>query len=114
MHVRRPIRVAKNATARALVVQPDSTEGSSQMEFALILRELARRRRMVAIGVLVAAIAAVLSVYRLEGLKLKSALAAALQREHPGARGFAVVGSWQPLAVLRTARGARCRFTRTS
>jgi hypothetical protein len=41
------------------------------MEFALVLRELARRRRMVAIGVLVAAIVAVLSVYRLEGLELK-------------------------------------------
>ena len=42
------------------------------MEFALVLRELASRRRMVAIGVLVAAIAAILSVYRLDGLGLKT------------------------------------------
>jgi hypothetical protein len=42
------------------------------MEFALILRELARHRRALAIGVLVAAIAAVLSVYHLEGFKLKT------------------------------------------
>jgi hypothetical protein len=42
------------------------------MEFALILRELARHRRALAVGVLVAAIAAVLSVYRIEGFKLKS------------------------------------------
>jgi hypothetical protein len=41
------------------------------MEFALVLRELARRRRVLAIGVLVAAIAAVLSVYRLDGFALK-------------------------------------------
>src|SRR5262245_19132613 len=41
------------------------------MEFSLILRELAQRRRVVAIGLVVAAFAAVLSVYRLEGLKLK-------------------------------------------
>jgi hypothetical protein len=41
------------------------------MEFALVLRELARRRRTVAIGVVVAALAAVLSVYRLDGLGLK-------------------------------------------
>jgi hypothetical protein len=46
-------------------------EGSSQMEFALVVRELARRRRTLAVGVLVAAIAAVLSVYRLDGLTLK-------------------------------------------
>jgi hypothetical protein len=41
------------------------------MEFALVLRELARRRRVLAIGVLVAAIAAVFSVYHLDGLSLK-------------------------------------------
>jgi hypothetical protein len=41
------------------------------MEFALILRELTRHRRALAIGVLIAAIAAVHSVYRLEGFKLK-------------------------------------------
>jgi hypothetical protein len=42
------------------------------MEFALILRELTRRRRVLAIGVAIAAIAAILSVYRLDGLALKS------------------------------------------
>jgi hypothetical protein len=41
------------------------------MEFALVLRELARRRRVLAVGVLIAAIAAVLSVYRLDGFALK-------------------------------------------
>jgi hypothetical protein len=42
------------------------------MEFALILRELSRHRRILAIGVLVAAVAAILSVYRVDGLGLKS------------------------------------------
>lgn len=42
------------------------------MEFALILRELARRWPLLVVGVLVAAIAAVFSVYRLEGTKLKA------------------------------------------
>jgi hypothetical protein len=41
------------------------------MEFALIMRELTSRRLLLALGVLVATLAAVLSVYRLEGLKLK-------------------------------------------
>ena len=41
------------------------------MELALILRELGRRRWFVAIGVVVAAAAAILSVYRLDGLALK-------------------------------------------
>jgi hypothetical protein len=41
------------------------------MELALILRELTTRRRIMALGVLVAVIAAVLSVYRLDGLSLK-------------------------------------------
>ncbi|MGA8365344.1 MAG: hypothetical protein WB709_12615 [Solirubrobacteraceae bacterium] len=41
------------------------------MEFALVLRELARQRRLLMVGVLVAGLAAVLSVYRLDGLKLK-------------------------------------------
>jgi hypothetical protein len=41
------------------------------MELALILRELAERRRIVALGVVVAALAAILSVYRLDGLSLK-------------------------------------------
>ena len=52
----------KNIVAQALL---------SQMEFALVLRELARRRRTVALGVVVAAIAAVFSVYRLDGTNLK-------------------------------------------
>lgn len=42
------------------------------MEFALVLRELLKRRLALAIGVLVALIAAVLSVYRVDGLGLKS------------------------------------------
>jgi hypothetical protein len=42
------------------------------MEFALLLRELSRRRLLLAAGVLLAAIAATLSVYRLDGLKLKA------------------------------------------
>jgi hypothetical protein len=41
------------------------------MEFALVLRELLRRRRVLAVGVLVAALTAVLSVYHLDGLGLK-------------------------------------------
>jgi hypothetical protein len=41
------------------------------MELALILRELLRSRRTLAIGAFVALIAAVLSVYRFDGLKLK-------------------------------------------
>src|SRR6185312_3724151 len=41
------------------------------MEFALVVRELAQRRMALAIGVLVATLAAVLSVYRLDGLALK-------------------------------------------
>jgi hypothetical protein len=40
------------------------------MEFALILRELARRRLLLVLGVLIAAAAAIFSVYRLEGSKL--------------------------------------------
>lgn len=42
------------------------------MGFALVLRELSRRRLLLAVGVLVAAVAAVLSVYRLDGTKLQS------------------------------------------
>ncbi len=42
------------------------------MEFALILRELLKRRLALTIGVCVALIAAVLSVYRVDGLGLKS------------------------------------------
>ncbi len=41
------------------------------MEFAFVLRELARRRRLLVLGVLVAVAAAVFSVYRVDGLKLK-------------------------------------------
>jgi hypothetical protein len=41
------------------------------MELALILRELFGHRRMLVVGVLVALAVAVLSVYRLDGLKLK-------------------------------------------
>lgn len=41
------------------------------MEFALVLRELLKRRLALAIGVFVALIAAVLSVYRVDGLGLK-------------------------------------------
>lgn len=41
------------------------------MEFALVIRELARRRVALAIGVFVAVVAAVLSVYRLDGLGFK-------------------------------------------
>jgi hypothetical protein len=41
------------------------------MEFALVLRELARHRIALALGVLVAVLAATLSVYHLDGLKLK-------------------------------------------
>jgi hypothetical protein len=41
------------------------------MEFALVIRELARRRIALAIGVLVAVVAAVLSVYRINGFALK-------------------------------------------
>ena len=41
------------------------------MEFALILRELSKRRLLLLLGVLVAAVAAISSVYRLEGTKLK-------------------------------------------
>jgi len=41
------------------------------MEFALVLRELLRRRWVLAAGVLVATLAAVFSVYRLDGLSLK-------------------------------------------
>jgi hypothetical protein len=42
------------------------------MELALVLRELWARKLLLAVGVLVAALVAVLSVYRLDGLKLKS------------------------------------------
>ena len=42
------------------------------MEFALILRELSRRKLLLAIGVCIAAIAAIFSVYRLDGLTLKA------------------------------------------
>ena len=42
------------------------------MEFALILRELSRRRLLLAVGVLIAAVAAIFSVYRLEGTQLKA------------------------------------------
>jgi hypothetical protein len=41
------------------------------MEFALVLRELARHRLGMAVGVLVALVAATFSVYHLDGLKLK-------------------------------------------
>jgi hypothetical protein len=42
------------------------------MEFALILRELLGHRRALIVGALVALLAAILSVYRLDGLSLKS------------------------------------------
>lgn len=42
------------------------------MEFALVLRELLRRRLLIAIGILVAAVAAIFSVYRLDGTTLKA------------------------------------------
>jgi hypothetical protein len=42
------------------------------MEFALLLRELSKRRLLLAVGVLVAAIAAIFSVYRIEDSKLKA------------------------------------------
>jgi hypothetical protein len=42
------------------------------MEFVRVLRELSKRRLLLAIGVLVAIVAATFSVYRLDGLKLKS------------------------------------------
>jgi hypothetical protein len=42
------------------------------MEFALILRELLSHRRILAVGVAVALVAAILSVYRLEGTSLKA------------------------------------------
>jgi hypothetical protein len=42
------------------------------MEFALILRELSKRWLLLVVGVLVAAIAATFSVYRLDGTKLKA------------------------------------------
>lgn len=42
------------------------------MEFALILRELMKRWPLLLLGVLVAAVAAVFSVYRLEGANLKA------------------------------------------
>lgn len=41
------------------------------MEFALVLRELARHRRALVLGVFVALLAATFSVYHLDGLKLK-------------------------------------------
>jgi hypothetical protein len=41
------------------------------MEFALVLRELAKRKRVLTIGVLIAAAAAVFSVYRVDGHKLE-------------------------------------------
>jgi hypothetical protein len=44
----------------------------ARMGFALALRELSRHRKLLALGVLVAALATVLSVYRLDGLTLKS------------------------------------------
>ncbi len=42
------------------------------MEFALLLRELTRHRVLLAVGVLVAAVAAIFSVYRIEDSKLKA------------------------------------------
>lgn len=42
------------------------------MEFALILRELSRRRLLLALGVVIALIAALFSVYRPDGLGLKA------------------------------------------
>lgn len=41
------------------------------MEFALVVRALARRRLVLAVGILIAAIAATLSVYRVDGAGLK-------------------------------------------
>jgi hypothetical protein len=41
------------------------------MEFALVLRELWSRRRIVSVGILVGVLVAMLSVYRLDGLSLK-------------------------------------------
>jgi hypothetical protein len=42
------------------------------MEFALVLRELWERKLAVVVGILVAAVAATLSVYRVDGFKLKA------------------------------------------
>lgn len=42
------------------------------MALALVIRELLSRRRLLALGVVIAAVAAVLSVYRIEGTSLKA------------------------------------------
>src|ERR1700683_1012710 len=42
------------------------------MEFALILRELSRRRHALAIGAAIALLVATFSVYRVDGLRLKA------------------------------------------
>jgi len=42
------------------------------MEFVLVIRELLKRRSLLVMGVVVAALAAVFSVYTLDGLKLKA------------------------------------------
>ena len=41
------------------------------MEFALILRELWARKRLLALGILVAGLVSLLSVYRIDGFGLK-------------------------------------------
>jgi hypothetical protein len=63
------------------------------MDFALVIRELWQRKAIVAVGVLVAAVAAVLSVYRFDGLTLK-----ARQMQHSGASTQILVDT--PSSVL--------------
>jgi hypothetical protein len=46
--------------------------GSWQMEIALVLRELWARKLLIVVGVLIAAVAAILSVYRVQGTTLKA------------------------------------------
>ena len=79
------------------------------MEFVLVLRELAGRWRIVAIGVAVALVAAVFSVYRVDGFGLKPR---SLVTRAPAPRysWIRVLCPRQRRAVVRTARLAGRRL----
>ena len=65
------------------------------MELARVLRELSKRPRLLALGALIAAVAADFQRLQFQRRQAEGKLAATLLRQHPGARGFAILGARQ-------------------
>ncbi len=78
------------------------------MEFALVLRELASRRWIVALGVVVAVVAAIFSVYRIDGGTLKPR---ALQHSSASTRAFVDSSSSALGNISQSFEGLQSRAT---